>query len=752
MRRPLTCMLLAVGCSLSAVARAGDVALPDLEAKPATKTAPAATVPPDELSLDVATDIDLANVVTSAAKAITTVQEVPAIVTVITGDDIQRRGHRLLDQALASVPGWMPTTMWGNAVPMPMVRGVQQAALLLHDGVSMFDPWMNFPAFNRSQPLETLKRIEVVTGPGGVLWGANSFLGIVNLISKDAGDVNGIELSAGYGDGEGNKQDFKAYALFGHTFFDGKLKIFQHASYETYIGPVWQMPKLITPWTWGAAVEPNLERSWIVLLDGKFSLGPVSLYYSVPFGQMSSELSFLTSPDRLGGVTVFDRYGILEYKQRFFSDKLSITAKTYYTQFVRDFRSRIFPDSALFPAFTDAQGHQNPGGFQIDAGALVQRYGGSIDSDVVLPYRIRLLGGVEAFNESISGSHVHITSPVGTGYFGYTCPVSADGMQLAECPRAPTYDADRTVVAGYLDAQWRPLQPLTFEGGVRLQQAFGSRPYGFTPLYSAAAVWNFLPGYHVKLNYASGFRAPVFNNTDSAKGGLNWGGNPHLLNERSQAFQAEINGRVLRNVGMFREVELRVDYSYTLLDDLIEINGSTFTASFHNNGKRNVHSVEALARAYVVGDHFVELTYTYLNAVSSTVGYIRNSPNQWVTLTGSVSIVRRLLDVNANLTVYASFEDPNRYPSAPGGVSGSTTSAPATSVTSDRINPVAVVQLGARLRLFHDRLGVSAQFYNVLNQHYWVPDAISEVRPQEQSVLTPAPGFSFFTSVTYRPF
>ena len=30
------------------------------------------------------------------------------------------------------------------------------------------------------------KRLEVVTGPGGVLWGANSFLGIVNVITKDA--------------------------------------------------------------------------------------------------------------------------------------------------------------------------------------------------------------------------------------------------------------------------------------------------------------------------------------------------------------------------------------------------------------------------------------------------------------------------------------------------------------------------------------------------------------------------------------
>jgi len=731
----LFCILSAVGCGLSTSAYAQEVA----------KEAP------EELLIDVA-DVDLANIVTSAAKAVTTVQEVPAIVTVITAEDIQRRGLRFVNQVLANVPGWMETTMWGNAVPMPMVRGVQQAALLLHDGVSMFDPWLNFSSFNRSQPLETLKRIEVVTGPGGVLWGANSFLGIVNLISKDGDDVNGLEVSAGYGDGPGNKQDVKTYALFGHSFFGGKLKIFQHVSYESYIGPEWPLPKLVTPWTWGATVQPDPERSWIVIVDGKYSLGPVSLYYSIPFAQMSSQLSFLDSPDRLGGITIFDRYGILEYKQRFFADKLSITAKGYYTQFVRNVHSRVFSDSALLPPFTDAQGRPNPGGFQVEANGLDQRYGGIVDADLTLPYHLRLLGGAEAFHESVSGADVRVPSPQGNGYFGFICPVDAGNVQVLECPRVVTYDVNRTVLAGYVHAQWRPIRPLIFEGGVRLQQAFGSRPYALTPLYSAAAVWNFISGYHLKVNYATGFRAPVFNNTDSAQGGLNWGVNPHLLNEKSQAFQAEINGRVLRNRGMFQEVELRVDYAYTILDDLIEINGSQFSSAYRNSGKRSVHSVEALARAYVVGDHFVELGYTYLNAVSSTIGYLRNSPSQWITLTGSLSVVRDLLSINAALSVYASYEDANRYPSAPGGIPGTTTSAGATSATFDRLNPVAVVQLGARLRLFRNRVRVSAQFYNVLNQHYWVPDAINEVRPQEQSVPTPAPGFSFFGSVTYTPF
>jgi hypothetical protein len=72
-----------VGMVIAAVstsAWAQDVALPNLDLVPAAPDASR----PEELPIESASDIDLANVVTSAAKSVTTVQEVPSIVTVIT--------------------------------------------------------------------------------------------------------------------------------------------------------------------------------------------------------------------------------------------------------------------------------------------------------------------------------------------------------------------------------------------------------------------------------------------------------------------------------------------------------------------------------------------------------------------------------------------------------------------------------------------------------------------------------------------
>ncbi|HEX4459924.1 MAG TPA: TonB-dependent receptor, partial [Polyangia bacterium] len=518
--------------SVASVAHAQDVALPDSSPPPAAANNKGGDEGEPEIALDADREIDLANVVTSAAKGVTTVQEAPAIITIITADEIKARGHRTIMQALDTVPGWLTTHGLGDQVELPMVRGVTQAALFMRDGMSLFDPWGNIPWSNRSQPVENIKRVEVVTGPGGVLWGANSFLGIVNMISKDAEDVNGVELSAGYGDGNGNKQDFKGYALFGKTFFNGRLKIFQHVSYESDIGEVYSVPQFITsapaPQPGGLAYYGNTRtldppRSWMVIVDGKYTFGPLSLYYMVPFGDQHSNLTFANAiqPGAANLWNVYDRYGMLEYKDRFLKDRLGITVKAYGTQFVRDFDVQLFPPSFFFPNVTNPAGQPTGlGGLNIVINQTIFRAGTTADFDVVLPYNLRILVGGEFFYEGEPNSSEHFNAPLDSTLVPVVCPVDATGNALSTCPRQFTSNTGRYVAAGYVDAQWHPIQKLTLDGGVRIQDGFGQLGYSLVPLGSAAIVYNFLPDYHVKLNYATGFRAPVFQNTSIPAGGI----------------------------------------------------------------------------------------------------------------------------------------------------------------------------------------------------------------------------------------
>jgi len=775
--RQKTLSLIVVAClpclaslaSLESVVSAQEVALPELPiAGQQQKKEGEEPVADDR-------EIDLANVVTSAAKGVTTVQEAPAIVTIITSEEMKARGYQTLNQALGSVPGWLDTTAIGSQVPTVLVRGVFQGALLLQDGISMFDPYANIASFNRSQPIETVKRMEIVTGPGGVLWGANSFLGIVNVIMKDAEDVNGLEVSAGYGDGPGNRSNFRAYAMFGKAFFKNRLKIFQHVSYENYIGSTWNIPTFYAsspapqppgPAFYGPTSEPAPSRSWIVNVTGKYTLGPVSLYYRVPFGNMYPQLIFANAVVPNTAANIYDRYAILEYKDRFWKDRLGFTVKGYYTQFVRSFSIQLFPTSSLFPPYMNPDGTNNQGGLHFDfQQQLAQRGGGTVDFDLNLKYGFRVLFGGEVFYESLSSSTVYFASHTGVfptnaavdtaAALPLICPQAQTGSTFAPvpgCPRQFLFDSDRIVGALYANLQYRPVQKLTLDGGVRIQKGFGQRSYDFTPLYSAAVVWNFAPDWHLKANYATGFRPTVFNNTDAAQGGISFGSNPNLKTETSQSFQGEINARLLRNVRKVRELEIRVDYAYTFLDRLIVIR----QGSYSNTGQRAIHSVEAYAKLYLQGDHFLQASYSFLSATTSEAGVIRTVPSHVLSMGGSFNLVKNLLDVNANLLVTSAYEDPNRVATQPGGIPAngnipaSTSTARSSDLVWDRLTPIALLQLGVRLRFFQQKLTISGQFYNVLNQRYWYYDPFSDITPSIEMTPTPAPGFSFFASASYR--
>src|SRR5205823_5182774 len=111
-----------------------------------------------------------------------------------------------------SVPGWQRLAGINNEFEQPMVRGQIQAMQFLHDGLSLFDPNVNLPSTTRATvPMELIKRVEMITGPGGVLWGSNSLLGIMNVITKDAEDVEGVEVGSTLGNGNGDRNMARAY-------------------------------------------------------------------------------------------------------------------------------------------------------------------------------------------------------------------------------------------------------------------------------------------------------------------------------------------------------------------------------------------------------------------------------------------------------------------------------------------------------------------------------------------------------------
>ncbi|HTH04514.1 MAG TPA: TonB-dependent receptor plug domain-containing protein, partial [Ilumatobacteraceae bacterium] len=238
--------------------------------------------------------IDLANIVQSAAKGVTTVQEAPAIVTVVTADEIRDRQLQTILDLADTVPGWQRIGLTHSVFPTVIVRGQVQAVQFLQDGLSVFDPLSNMPAITRQQPMELIKRVEMITGPGGVLWGSNSLMGILNVITKDAEDVEGVEVGGTLGHAPGDRRAARAYVMAGRSDLgSGAVKLFGHGSVETYQGGAYKMPLLLfhqplpqpnSANTYGPLTSTDEKQSVIVNLSGKLTVGRLQLRASVPFG------------------------------------------------------------------------------------------------------------------------------------------------------------------------------------------------------------------------------------------------------------------------------------------------------------------------------------------------------------------------------------------------------------------------------------------------------------------------------------
>jgi len=129
--------------------------------------------------------------------------EAPSTIQVVTAKQISERGYEELSDALRDIPGIDMIHLNGYAPTLIYFRGMYGAenlrALLMIDGIVenniIGSNDMAGPAYN----LHNVERIEIVWGPASVLYGANAFGGVINIITKKGGNINGILAEKGFG-------------------------------------------------------------------------------------------------------------------------------------------------------------------------------------------------------------------------------------------------------------------------------------------------------------------------------------------------------------------------------------------------------------------------------------------------------------------------------------------------------------------------------------------------------------------------
>src|SRR5882724_6163102 len=187
-RRTLVCLLLVssygVTCrSALGVAQSGSLSVGALK----------------QMSIEELMNLD----VTSVSKQPEPFGRAPAAIQVITEDQIRRSGASSIPEALRLADN-LDVAQQNSHDWSISARGFNTALgnklLVLVDGRTVYTPLFSGVFWNvQDYLLEDIDRIEVISGPGGTLWGANAVNGVINITSKSARDTQGLYVEGGGG-------------------------------------------------------------------------------------------------------------------------------------------------------------------------------------------------------------------------------------------------------------------------------------------------------------------------------------------------------------------------------------------------------------------------------------------------------------------------------------------------------------------------------------------------------------------------
>ena len=206
----------------------------------------------------------LANIeVTSVSRRSERLSDAPASVFVITNDDIRRSGARSLPEALRLAPNLQVARTSASSYAISArgfnnSNGLANKLLVLIDGRTVYSPVMSGVFWDQQNVmLEDVERIEVISGPGATLWGANAVNGVINVITRSAEDTQGSLVAAG----AGTRDRGAAVRYGGKLWADGRYRVYGTSSQVqntfrangTSLPDGWQMGQAGIRAEWGPA-------------------------------------------------------------------------------------------------------------------------------------------------------------------------------------------------------------------------------------------------------------------------------------------------------------------------------------------------------------------------------------------------------------------------------------------------------------------------------------------------------------------
>jgi outer membrane receptor protein involved in Fe transport len=451
-------------------------------------------------------------VVTSASKQSEGVTAAPALSMSFSAEDLRRYGVTTVAEAidylsigLASSDNLDGGEMGARGVLISADRGSH--FLLLVDGHAMNEPLRGSTWFGRGAgiPIELIDHIEVIVGPGSVLYGSNAMLGLINVVTKGA-DTYGpgkvivestlpLSLRAAAGIG----QKFELFGAKGEVvsqleYFEQTGPDFYFEAEDTGPDPFTGQPgrysrALKGTGIWGGARADRAMFQRAPAGNLRVSLGNTELHLRASMFEHATP----TGPGNFNdpeSVDVERRVAIDLKHNRTVSTLLSLSGRLYadYFQTQSDFITSLGAFCPLGAITCDYQSHGSAswGGLELQS-----------DWDWLHDRGFVTTVGVDARLRDIQATNNVVDAD--TGAVRWRGAVELD-------------ETDATV-GTYLQQSWAVSSWLKLNGGARID--FDQR---FPVVLTPRAVANVHPWKHgtIKLGYAEAFRAPSWDETDNA--------------------------------------------------------------------------------------------------------------------------------------------------------------------------------------------------------------------------------------------
>jgi len=519
----------------------------------------------------------------TASKSVERISKSPSTISVITARQIRRMGARDVLDVLRIIPGLGITrnNMWFREIE---VRGIKttfsEKIVFMLDGHNLNSQLTNGgPAlvFGRL-PVGNIQRIEVIRGPVSALYGANAFLGVVNIITKKGDAINGTAVSIQ--GGSFGRQQYNVQ--FGQNIANTDVAI--NANFEKSNG--------YDPFVSVDALGANAASLAPSVADTKRNSYNIDM--AIHHEDFSFQAKYINKKDgpNFGVINVLNQRSIPRNKSYFLdlaykhtiSDALNVKGRVYRDYFEFDNFWALYPPGAPAPAYTH--------GMVFDAAAKNSVTGAEFSLQFDLLSNNRIIAGINIEEQKQFGVKTI------TNYNPVTF-VPLSGLVDFSSSQNWGSAAKRRLWSAYAEDIWDVMDHIRLVGSVRYDHY---NDFGASVNPKLGITWEVAQGYDVKMMYGTAFRAPTFAEVYNINNAV-LNGNPNIKAEKVRTFEMGLDSH-------FSE-HLNAGITFFLNDmtDLISPRGGLYknTTSVRSQG------LEFNGKFIVSKGNYLAGNYTFVN-------------------------------------------------------------------------------------------------------------------------------------------